>query len=259
MAANFYYTNFPLKENPISENGKWTNPSSTTNNLNMATNGSYAYGSYGMFSQSDALAVLTGNWGRVQSAQGTIRIATTPSSRKTHEVELHLLMTACFDTADMAEAACGYEFNCSVSSGFQYQEIARWDRTSFAYLGGGRGNNFLGRPCADGDVMMATVDASGNLREYINGTLVNSATDTTYTTGNPGMGTWNTDSGNNYGLSKFTASDGGNGLQAGSQISPRPPAAAHSRPGTCFWPKDTKQPSNLQVDTIRVSTWKNAP
>jgi hypothetical protein len=70
-------------------------------------------------------------------------------------------------------------------------------------------NILYGTGCGNGDVLKATI--SGNtISVYRNGTLMLTATDGTYTTGNPGIG-FNFGCGstyNQFGISSFTATDG---------------------------------------------------
>jgi len=194
--AQNYSTSFPLTENPISESGKW-NTAATQNPYMQSTPG-FAFGNW-TSGQTDAIAILTGTWSRIQQIQGTVHIGTTPNGSDTHEVELHVLMSACG-----TNGWCGYEINCSVSSGFSYLQIVRWDPSSYTYIN----NSDTTDRCNNGDVLTAAVNSSGVITVYINGTQKIQGTDTTYTSGNPGIGTWNTDSTNSYGFSSVVASSG---------------------------------------------------
>jgi len=192
-AANSYTTNFPGTENPISEGGKWSNvggdwtPVKTTPGLACGTNG--AKDAY-----DDSYAHLSG-FGADQTAEATIYIASGIPSSESHEVELLLRW------ADSAHNARGYECLLNFLGGMQ---IMRWDGAFGAFTGIGAGQ--VSTPLKSGDVFKATI--TGNvIRVYYNGELKCSATDSTYSTGNPGIAFFKRVSGSNsaFGFSKFTA------------------------------------------------------
>jgi hypothetical protein len=92
-------------------------------------------------------------------------------------------------------------------------QIVRWDGgqdlPSFHYV-----TNDYGPQLATGHRVKATVDANGLLRAYVDTgsgyMLISQGTDTTYTTGSPGLGFWNRSSTSSadYGVTSFSASDG---------------------------------------------------
>jgi hypothetical protein len=146
--------------------------------------------------------VLTGSWGATQFAQATVKaVACTDSSYE--EVELRLRTTI------TAHSITGYEFDFRCSQSNQaYAQIVRWNGpiNDFTYLASPRGSRY---GVKNGDVVAATI--VGNVLEsYINGVLVLQATDSTYTTGSPGIGFYIQGSGgraSDFGFSSFTASD----------------------------------------------------
>lgn len=194
-----YTTNFPLTENPISEGGKWINGGVTGLDWgNVQTIPGLAFGTTLPTTYSDPTALLTGTWSADQQAQATVKL-TTGISACCHEVELRLRSTI------TAHSAKGYEINCSVASGNPYIQIVRWNGPlgSFTYV-----NTTSAAGCANGDVLKATIVGS-TITVYKNGTQILQGTDSTYTSGNPGIGFY--DNGdlnwNFFGFSNFTASD----------------------------------------------------
>src|SRR5262249_46978640 len=102
----------------------------------------------------------------------------------------------------------GYEINFRCTSdGSQYTEIVRWNGPlgNFTYLARAAGPGIK-----TGDVVKATM-IGNTITVYINGVQVNQAVDSTFTTGNPGMGFYlhNAASRNmDYGFTSFYATDG---------------------------------------------------
>jgi hypothetical protein len=204
---NFYTTNFPATENPISEGGVWTNGGTTGLGWqNVRTTTARAFGtqsgSSGVY--DDSTAVLTGTWGNDQEASATIFNNVTAGNYYT-EVELRLRSTV------SANVNTGYEILFSTNPGNPYCEIVRWNGAlgSFTYL-----RQLTGSQCAvvTGDVIRATI-IGNTISVYKNGstTALMTATDpSAFTSGSPGMGFWlrnNGSTGNpaNYGFSSFTA------------------------------------------------------
>ncbi|MDR3409481.1 MAG: hypothetical protein P4L87_00800, partial [Formivibrio sp.] len=150
----------------------------------------------------DPIAVLTGTWpAGAQTAQGVVSVpgSLTPGVYK--EIELHLKMVRSPVNSNWS----GYELNCSMVSTAQYMQIVKWNNDgSYAYIGS-QGTDY----CQNGDVLNATIDASGNINWYKNGVLEASATDTTYQTGNPGIGAFDNSDANwsEFGFSSFSAAD----------------------------------------------------
>jgi hypothetical protein len=199
-----YTTSFPLTENPISESGKWINGGVTGLDwTNVRTTSGLAFGTEsGSINYNDSTAVLAGTWGPTQTAQATVAVSSASSTSGIfEEVELRLRTTI------TAHSITGYEINCSVATSANYVQIVRWNGPlgSFTLLDG-RANG----PCVNGDILKATINGS-TITVYRNGTSLFSVTDSTYTTGSPGVGFYlqgasGLDS--NYGFSSFSATDG---------------------------------------------------
>jgi hypothetical protein len=196
-----YSTNFPLTETPISENGAWHRSSgnvftdvSTANGIAFGTNG--ARDTY-----DDSYALLSG-FGADQTAEAVVFRSPSLVSNDmiTHEVELLLRF------ADTATTARGYE--CT----FNYLGDvlgARWNGTLGDFtplsISGGAGN--LGRDLMTGDVIKCTI-VGNTISFYINGVLMGKATDSTFASGQPGIGFFTRPAGvsdnPNFGLTSYT-------------------------------------------------------
>ena len=114
-------------------------------------------------------------------------------------------------TTISAHSIAGYEINLSVGSG-RYVQVVRWNGAlnNFTLLDARTGPATI----KDGDVFKATIDQSGVISVYVNNSLIFTVTDTTYTTGDPGMGFYISNGGanSNFGFSQFTASATGGAL-----------------------------------------------
>ena len=207
-----YTTSFPLIENPISENGNWINGGSVGLNWsNVRTTPGLAFGTQignasGNAEYADSTAVLTGAWGADQEASATVYVGSAPTSSSIfEEVELRLRTTV------TANSITGYEINCSVSSASNnnYIQIVRWN---------GPINNWTqidgrGQHCKNLDTIKATIKGS-TISVYYNGTLIMTDTDSTFSSGSPGLGFYlqgTTGTNANYGFSSFSADDGSSG------------------------------------------------
>lgn len=214
--ARTYTTNFPLTENPISEGGAWTaggtvgvnwgNPSTTPGKARGNENLSLAFG------DSEATLQFT-NWASNQRAFGTIFTNGTPTQSCGQEVEMRLRTTI------TPNSITGYEV--SFSTAFGSLVIVRWNGPigNFTVLG-----TVSGLVAHTGDVVKGTIN--GNvITAYINGNQQLQVTDSTYSSGFPGIGfNYSQNSGctvgeqANYGLSSFTAEEitpsGGSGSLA---------------------------------------------
>lgn len=190
-----YSTNFPLTENPISEDGNWVNNSSGEN-PNVRTTPGYAFGTW-TGASGDPIAVFAkGAWVANQSAEGVVKINTAETSC-CHEVEMHLRMS----TSGSPPHYQGYEINCSVVASNPYVQIVEWNSDlTYAYIAQ-QSKNY----CHNGDMFKATIVGS-RITAYINGTQVLQGTDSTYSSGSPGFGFYESESNVNYfGFSSFTA------------------------------------------------------
>jgi hypothetical protein len=225
-AQKSYQTDFPLTQNPISENGNWisghaagngcfTSPQfcwgdvQTASGLAFATvQSSSCNGNLGD-NCNDSTAVLSGSWGPVQTAQATIHTNGAIPVGCCDEVELRLRTTISTDSIT------GYEINCNVS-GLNYMGLVRWNGP----LGNFTGIKGVETGCVNGDVLKATVDQNNLFSVYKNGVLMFTATDGTFVGGSPGIGFFDSYYTNfsSFGFSSFSAS-----ATTGSSNPPPPP------------------------------------
>jgi hypothetical protein len=204
--TRIYATSFADDETPIYEQGAWINGKvvgldwadvRTVHGLALGVNLPSKY--------ADPTAVLAGEWGSDQQAEGTITVK-TPLPTCCHEVELRLRSVI------MPHSITGYEILCSVSVGNPYLEIVRWngplnDFTSVSRVGVG---------CADGDTLKA-VALGDTISVYKNGVKVLEGKDSNYSRGSPGIGfyensndVWSKlgfNSWTQFGFSRFSATD----------------------------------------------------
>jgi hypothetical protein len=192
VAGNSYSTSFDSTENPISEAGKWVN--GQTNGIqwsNVQTGAGNAYASRhvdqgGVGRYSDPIAHISTayrTFNANQYAQGVMYRAPgyDHNDLPDHEVELLLRF------AITANNARGYEM---IVSKDDWILIVRWNGPNGNYSTlastGGRIGTFV-----DGDVFRFEAQGSA-LRCYRNSQLVLSANDSTFTSGQPGIGFWPT-------------------------------------------------------------------
>ncbi len=198
-----YSTDFERDENPISEGGMWLNGRKDGIDwIDVISKDGVGYGEVsrmgvperraeqGNLEESDdaapegdyddPTAVLTGEWGPDQHGKATV-YSKNPTDEYFQEVQIRLRHT-------MTPGSCtGYEifFRC-LKTDAGYAEIVRWD--------GKVGNwHSLARKVGaqygveHGDVIEATITGS-EIKGYINGVEVISASDSTHATGAPGIG-----------------------------------------------------------------------
>jgi hypothetical protein len=204
-----YSTNFPLRESPISESGRWINGGVVGLDwTDVHTTPGLAFGAQsgtaaGNARYADSTAVLTGKWGPNQTVQGTIAVkSASATSGVFEEVELRVRTTI------SAHSITGYEINCSVSTNPNnyYLQIVRWNGpiNNWTKLGSTELHG------VNGNVLKATM-IGNTITAYLNSGQVLQVNDNTYTSGSPGIGFFLQGASGlngNYGLSSFTASDG---------------------------------------------------
>jgi hypothetical protein len=177
--ARNYTTNFDLTEIAISEGSVWRRANNVWTNVTTA-NGN-AFGTNGIANQYDDSYALLSGFGPDQQAEAVVfRSPSLVTTGTTHEMELLLRFS------DDANNARGYECLFNYAGGVQ---IVRWNGALGDFtvlpLTGGAGN--LGRDLVSGDVIKATI--VGNvISSYINGVLRAQATDSTFASGQPGIG-----------------------------------------------------------------------
>ncbi len=180
-SARSYSTHFQLNENPISEGGKWINGAADGIDWhNVITRNGVAYGAVSKGAYTDPTALLTGTWGRNQTARAKV-FSRNQTEDYFQEVEIRLRSTL------TPHRCTGYEvFWRCLKTRNAYVQIVRWngpvaDWTSLQKHTGARYG------VKGGDLVEATI--VGNvIRGYLNGTEVISATDDTYSAGKPGIG-----------------------------------------------------------------------
>jgi hypothetical protein len=183
-----YSTSFNRTENPISEGGAWFNNGQlwtkvrTANGLAFGTNG--ARNTF-----DDSYAYLSG-FGPNQQGEAVIHVSPALVGDP-HEVEILLRW------ADSAEIARGYECLFNHRGGVQ---IVRWNGPFGNYsVLSGRGRRSLGRELVSGDVVTGKV-IGNTIAAYINGIEMYQATDSVWTSGQPGIGFFKRTAGQNSDL-----------------------------------------------------------
>lgn len=194
----FYTTNFPLTENPISEGGIWLNgltdgldwsdvqttPGKAFNTEDPATPGT-----------PDGTAILKGTWGPDQTVTGTAFRGVSSAN----ETEFRVRSTL------SAHSCTGYEINFSGG----YTQIVRWNGAFGDFTVLADNHSFS---LQDGDKCKVTIIGT-TITVYVDSgsgyAQVNTATDATFSSGNPGIGMF--DGGGtvktDIGWTTFTASD----------------------------------------------------
>ncbi len=192
-----YSTNFDGTENSLSEGGKWRR--AANNHTNVRTSGGLAFGTNGVTDRYDDSYALLSGFGPNHSVEAVVQRSANLNTNVTHEVELLLRFS------DSASGARGYECLFAFFGGVQ---IVRWNGTqgNYTVLRSTSGSEHVGRGLVSGDVVKATI--VGNVISlYANGTLIARATDSAYTSGQPGIGFFTRPGGNsaNLALTRVTA------------------------------------------------------
>ena len=179
-----YSTNFDGTESPLSEGGRWVNGKTVGLDWqDVRTANGNAFGSGVSYNYDDCIAHLTNHSiGADQQVSGTIRCASGYSAGTSHEVGLYLRMNI------SAHSARGYEILLPAPNGGVFQVMV-WEGPAgnFHEITGNGGSGTLPRPLRDGDVVTAKI-VGNKIQVYLNGTLFNTTIDSTYSSGNPGMG-----------------------------------------------------------------------
>jgi hypothetical protein len=173
---------------------------------NISKNGGIAIGHEGSVPYSDAMASLQGTWAPDQSVEATV-FAQDQTQSCGQEVEMRLRNTIA------PHSIAGYGVSFSTSSGYLIIVRGNGARGDFTILTNLTGSQYL---AVNGDVVKATI--VGNvISAYKNGVLTGQATDSTYTSGSPGIG-FNLNgidgclgTNSSYGFSSFTAVDSSQG------------------------------------------------
>lgn len=192
-----YSTSFAANESPLSDGGAWTQGLATGLDwTNVDANSGDAIGTKDNGSNfDDSIACLSG-FAANHSGTGIIHKQTTSG---TMEVEILLRWTI------SAHVASGYE--CNLAHDASYTEIVRWNGATGSF-------NILSHITSgigtvnDGDSFKAEV-IGNTINVYHNGSLINTTTDNTFATGNPGIGFYRTAGAafSQYAFSSFSATD----------------------------------------------------
>jgi hypothetical protein len=183
-AVRTYTTTFANTEDPISEGGNWLNGGTVGLDWrNCATIGGMVQGRQNNGSgpsYNDSTALLTGTWGSNQDVTATLYRGNVVEN-DWPEAEIRLR------SALSAHSCTGYEVMWSLLTVSScYVAITRWNGPfgDFTGLSSVSGSQYV---VTNGSTLRATIVGS-TITVYINGTAVLTATDTTYSTGNPGIG-----------------------------------------------------------------------
>jgi len=188
-----YTTEFDGNENPLSEGGAWTHTGLDWTKV--AKSNGIAYGTQtGNDGYNDSYAILSG-YSPNQSGSAQVHLIGSIDASCSHEVEILLRWS------DAAHSAKGYEVNLSFDGG--YAQIVRWNGAygDFTALGAG---SYPG--LKNGDTFSASIN--GNvISAFVNGTKIAEVTDSSYSSGNPGIGFFRRDcgAGSDFAFENFTA------------------------------------------------------
>ena len=244
-SAGTYTTAFPLTENPISEGGIWlTGKTTGLDWSDVSTTPGDARGQQTPDgpTYNDSTAILTGSWNPTQTASAVV-IASTDPAAGTQEVELRLRSNI------SAHSCTGYEIYYSVIPSNPYLYITKWlgPVDSFSIVTGTTGSSVAVKT---GDVVLAT--ASGNtITGYINGVQKIQLTDSSFPTGNPGIGFYISGAGgapssqSQYGFSSFTAT--------GAIVAPTPTPTPTPVPTPTATPTVTPTPTATPSPTATAT------
>jgi hypothetical protein len=204
-----YTTTFPATENPISECSSWINGNASPQLdwTAIRTTPAFAFGTEASTHahDDDSTAWLTGTWGNDQEMWGTIVAPTAANTDK--EAELRFRITAA------SHSLTGYEVELQ---SFRVTgciiDLVRWNGPLDNFTVLTSVSDAAPSLCLlTGDVARATM-IGGMIRVFVNGVEAKhlSATDSTYASGAPGIGTFILSGGgltNNFGFSAYTATD----------------------------------------------------
>jgi hypothetical protein len=207
---------FPTVENPLSNSGDWisASPSAVGTHYGacaVAVSGRLTSTQITDSGFTDCTVILAGPWGPNQTVHATVNY--------TNGIEENEIRLRTFYGAAGSNAIFGYELNCTQN----YVEIVRWD----GFSGGAVQFQLLihdvTNHCNNGETETATVNSAG-LFTLTTATKSTTATDTTYTTGAPGLGlnTFTSSGGVNsdHWYSSFNATDGLSTQLWSNQIDP---------------------------------------
>jgi hypothetical protein len=184
---NNYSTSFTTIETVLTEGGvwktglrdglDWTDPRVDANGVRSTQSGSPPP------PYNDSVAVLIGTFGATQDASATVRTTNQQGGSVFEEFEILLRWSI------SANVSRGYEVLFSVSK--LYCEIVRWNGALNNFTSLAQNSNLP--VLTTGDIVRGTISGS-TITAYHNGSQILQTTDSTWATGNPGIGIYfNTD------------------------------------------------------------------
>ena len=189
-----YSTRFEGRENPLSEGGVWSHRGFHW--ARVQKKDGLAFGTQsGSGGYDDSYAYLAG---LAADHQGEAVVHVAPTLRgEPHEALLLLRW------ADSATSARGYECLFSFDGGF---DIVRWNGPYGDFTSIGQEDARLGRTLATGDVLRARIVGPA-ITCFVNDAQVGHATDATWRDGQPGIGFFRRETGENADIafSSYTA------------------------------------------------------
>ena len=187
VAGGRYSTRFEGRENPLSEGGVWSNRGYHWTKVQKKDG--LAYGTQsGRGGYDDSYAYLSG---LATDHQGEAVVHVAPTLRgEPHEALLLLRW------ADSTTSARGYECLFAFDGGV---DVVRWNGAYGDFTSIGQDDTPLGRPLATGDVLRARI-VGAVITCFVNDVAVAHATDATWLEGQPGIGFFRREAGENADL-----------------------------------------------------------
>lgn len=205
LPVDYYHTSFPLTESPMSEGGIWLQGLrdgldwANVNTTPALAVGSQSGNGTGSAQFNDSTALVQGTWQNNQKFRLVIVNNQGAGGDWSAEVEGRLRSNI------TAHSNTGYEFevNCQPADSTGYADIVRWNGALGDFTGL---IHVTGIYCVTGDVIEGT--AIGNvLTLYRNGAQIAQVTDSTYSSGLPGVGMYLHNRTGTGDPTKFGASD----------------------------------------------------
>jgi hypothetical protein len=187
-APTTYSTTFAAAETPISEGGKWQGghtDGTIFGDVYTAVGKAYADRFITMDLYDDSLAAIKAsacNTGANQYAEGTVFLDPAYTPPDQHEIELLLRVT--FNPAGPNYAPL---YEISMPWNQTTASIIKQNGTMGGFTVLSTSGSGFGRALVDGDVVRAKIVGTA-ITVYLNGVSVLTATDSTITSGQPGMG-----------------------------------------------------------------------
>lgn len=198
-----YRTGIPTTENPISEGGVWINGKATGGSWsNVQSTAHLLFGTQtGSNGFDDSIAVLSGTWQPTQTVSARVHKTNQVPTSDTTQEEVEVLLRASITAGNYTGYECNY---AATNSSLKYMQVVRLNGAlgAFTLLSstGGPGIN-------DGDIVSCAISGA-TITSSVNGTVYITVTDSTYTSGRPGVGFYRAGSfgtNSDYGFTNYTA------------------------------------------------------